>query len=103
MMKGIYVNDGFKGFYSGAPPVVVGNAVKSCVRFASYERFKALLRGNDVSPYGLDSFLVEILTVILSHVHRGSLVALITSSPVSWQVPRNPSLPSLLQKPSRHV
>ncbi|KAJ9090790.1 hypothetical protein QFC20_007817 [Naganishia adeliensis] len=47
MMKAIYLKDGFKGFYSGAPPVVVGNAVKSCVRFASYERFKALLRGND--------------------------------------------------------
>lgn len=50
MMKAIYLKDGLKGFYAGAPPVVVGNAVKSCVRFASYERFKALLRGEDVSP-----------------------------------------------------
>lgn len=48
-MKAIYFKDGFRGFYSGAPPVVVGNAVKSCVRFASYERFKALLRDDEVS------------------------------------------------------
>lgn len=56
MMKAIYLKDGFKGFYAGAPPVVVGNAAKSCVRFASYERFKTLLRGNDVSALPFISY-----------------------------------------------
>lgn len=103
MMKAIYLKGGFKGFYAGAPPVVVGNAVKSCVRFASYERFKALLRGNDVSLARPKVTLTEILTVILSHVRRESSAASITSSPDSWPAPLNPSSPLHLRKPSRRA
>jgi hypothetical protein len=40
---------GFKGFYAGATSVIIGNSLKSCVRFASYERIKEGLRGSDVS------------------------------------------------------
>jgi len=40
---------GVRGLYAGCPALVVGNSVKSGVRFVAYDRFKQALADKDVS------------------------------------------------------
>jgi len=47
VMKTTFANKGITGFYSGAVPVIAGNALKASTRFYSYETIRNLLRGAD--------------------------------------------------------